>query len=113
MSQHRYGYAVEAVNNDVAFDTARVLKHDLRAGTVEQHDFANGGRPGEFVFVPGEGATSEDDGYLMGFVYDPTRDSSDFVVLDAHDVAGAPVATVALPQRVPYGFHGNWVADPR
>jgi carotenoid cleavage dioxygenase len=112
MSQHRYGYTVEAVNTDTAFDTARLLKHDLRRGTSEQHDFAAGGRPGEFVFVPAADATSEDDGYLMGYVYDPTRDSSDFVVLDASNVGADPVATVHLPQRVPYGFHGNWVPDP-
>jgi carotenoid cleavage dioxygenase-like enzyme len=47
----------------------------------------------------------------MGYVYDPTRDSSDFVVLNAHDIAAEPIATVALPQRVPFGFHGNWLAD--
>jgi carotenoid cleavage dioxygenase len=111
MSPHRYGYAVEAVNTESAFDTARVIKHDLRAGTSESHDFGAGGHPGEFVFVPSEGATAEDDGYLMGYVYDATRDASDFVVLDASAVAAEPIATVALPQRVPYGFHGNWVPD--
>jgi carotenoid cleavage dioxygenase len=111
MSQHRYGYAVEAVNTETGFDTTRILKHDLRAGTTEAHDFGRAGHAGEFVFVPAGSATSEDDGYLMGFVYDAAQDTSDFVVLDAHDVAAAPIAAVRLPQRVPYGFHGNWVAD--
>jgi carotenoid cleavage dioxygenase len=111
MSQHRYGYAVEAVNTKTAFDTAALLKHDLRTGTTEEHRFANRGQPGEFVFVPADGATSEDDGYLMGYVYDPTRDSSDFVVLNASEIAADPIATVRLPQRVPFGFHGNWIAD--
>jgi carotenoid cleavage dioxygenase len=113
MSPHRYGYAVETVASDTSFDTARLLKHDLRAGTSEAHDFGPGGHPGEFVFVPADGATAEDDGYLMGFAYDATRDASDFVVLDARSVSADAVATVPLPQRVPYGFHGNWVPDPR
>jgi len=39
------------------------------------------------------------------------RDGSDLVILDASDFTASPVATVALPQRVPFGFHGSWVAD--
>jgi carotenoid cleavage dioxygenase len=33
------------------------------------------------------------------------------VVLDAADMSAAPLAEVALPQRVPHGFHGSWFAD--
>jgi carotenoid cleavage dioxygenase-like enzyme len=113
MSRHRYGYAVEAVNTDTAFDTTRVLKHDFHTGSTESHDFGGAGRAGEFVFVPSEGATSEDDGYLMGYVYDGGGDRSELVVLDATNVAASPVARVKLPQRVPFGFHGNWVPDAR
>jgi carotenoid cleavage dioxygenase len=47
----------------------------------------------------------------MGLVVDMRRNATDLVLLDAADVAGPPVATVALPQRVPLGFHGNWIAD--
>ena len=75
------------------------------------HDFGAGRAPGEFVFVPAAGGTSEDDGWLMGLVYDNATDRSDSQVLDAHDFTAAPVATVHLPQRVPFGFHGNWVGD--
>ena len=64
------------------------------------------------VFVPSARATSEDDGYLMGYVYDAATDTSDFVILDAHDFNAPAIATVHLPARVPYGFHGNWVVDP-
>jgi carotenoid cleavage dioxygenase len=47
----------------------------------------------------------------MSITYDRASDSSALVVLDATDFGGEPVATVQLPQRVPYGFHGNWIAD--
>ena len=47
----------------------------------------------------------------MAYVYDAARDGSDLVILDASRFSGPPVATIPLPQRVPFGFHGNWVAD--
>jgi carotenoid cleavage dioxygenase len=31
--------------------------------------------------------------------------------MDARDFARGYVARVKLPQRVPFGFHGNWVPD--
>jgi carotenoid cleavage dioxygenase len=44
-------------------------------------------------------------------VYDRAEDRSDVVVLDAQDFAGEPVATIHLPARVPFGFHGSWLPD--
>ena len=64
------------------------------------------------MFVAREGSTAEDDGYLLMYVYDKTTDTSEFVVLDARDVAADPLARVPLPQRVPFGFHGSWIPDP-
>jgi carotenoid cleavage dioxygenase len=110
-SKHRFGYAVHTPDTERAFDGAQYLKHDLAAGTTAVHHFGPGRVPGEFVFVPSARATSEDDGYLMGFVYDAGRDASDYVIIDAHDFTQPEIATVRLPVRVPFGFHGNWVAD--
>ena len=67
---------------------------------------------GEGVFVPRSADAAEDDGWVLSIVYDAGSDSSDLVVLDAQDFSGEPVASVRLPQRVPFGFHGNWVPDP-
>jgi carotenoid cleavage dioxygenase-like enzyme len=74
------------------------------------HDFGTGREPAEAVFAPGTGG-GEDRGYLMTYVYDAARDSSDFVILAADDFTAEPVATVPLPQRVPFGFHGSWIPD--
>jgi carotenoid cleavage dioxygenase len=65
------------------------------------------------VFVAKEGATDEDDGWLLSLSYDPARDASDLVIIDAADFLGPEVGRVHLPQRVPFGFHGNFVTDPR
>jgi carotenoid cleavage dioxygenase len=49
----------------------------------------------------------------MSLVYDAGTDRSELVVLPAADPSEEPVARVLLPNRVPLGFHGNWVPDAR
>jgi carotenoid cleavage dioxygenase-like enzyme len=53
-----------------------------------------------------------DEGWILTYVYDATRDGSDLVILDAAAFTAKPVATVGLPQRVPFGFHGSWISGP-
>jgi carotenoid cleavage dioxygenase len=65
----------------------------------------------EPVFVPRSEGAAEDDGWLMAYAYDRSRNGTDVMIFHAQDLAAGPVATVALPQRVPFGFHGNWVPD--
>jgi carotenoid cleavage dioxygenase len=60
----------------------------------------------EFVHAPKHAEAAEDDGWLMGFVYDKARNGSDFWILDAATLETQ--ARVALPRRVPQGFHGSW-----
>jgi carotenoid cleavage dioxygenase-like enzyme len=59
--------------------------------------------------VPRTGSVAEGDGYLMALVnrYDEMR--SDLLILDAADIAGEPIATLALPLRLRNGLHGTWV----
>ena len=108
--RHRYGYAT-ALDISVDSDWAQssLLKHDLARGITEVHDLGPGRAASEGVFVAA--GPGEDEGYVLATVYDAARDGSDLVVLDASDFAAPPVATVRLPQRVPFGFHGNWVPD--
>jgi len=106
---HRYGYAVER-GGDRGAETS-LLKYDLHRGVTTIHDFGTGRAPSEPVFVPASPTAAEDDGWLLTYVYDAARDSSDLVILRADDFTGKPVTTVALPQRVPFGFHGSWLPE--
>ena len=74
-------------------------------------DHGPGRAAGEPVFVVRPGGQEEDDGWLVTFVHDGNTGSAEFVVIDAQDFARGYVARVKLPQRVPFGFHGNWVPD--
>ena len=103
---NRFGYAVASFGEENS-----LVKYDLVSDSSAAHDFGRDQIPGEAVFVPREAGTNEDDGWLLAYVYDKPSDSSSFVVLDAADIAAAPIASVKLPQRVPFGFHGSWIAD--
>ena len=87
------------------------MRYDLERGTAEEHSFGTASEPGgpaEAAFAPALDA-GELSGWYLSYVYDPARDGSDLVIIDASDFQGKPVAQVQLPQRVPYGFHGNWI----
>jgi carotenoid cleavage dioxygenase-like enzyme len=93
--------------------SSNLIRYDRDRGTAELHRFENDrtAAPGEAVFVPADSGGDEAAGWYLTYVYDPARDGSDLVIVDASDFEGEPVARVRLPQRVPHGFHGNWVAD--
>lgn len=104
---YRYAYTV-GVSDDLQAATP-LIRHDLHTGEVIERFFGPRSVAGEFVFVPRQGGTAEDDGWLMGLVYDGLTELSQLVVLDARDLTGPPQAVVHLGARVPMGFHGNWI----
>ena len=109
---YRYAYTMALpLDRDPAFmGDSRLFKHDLEAGTRETHDFGEGKMPGEFVFVPASATSAEDEGWLVGFVIDAEKKTTDFVILDARNFTGAPQATITIPVQIPPGFHGNFIA---
>lgn len=98
----------------VAVGANKLVRYDLTSGSAVEHAFGTAaapGGPGEAVFVPSaSGPADESSGWYIGYVYDPARDGSDLVIIDASDFGGKPVARIKLPHRVPYGFHGNWIS---
>jgi carotenoid cleavage dioxygenase-like enzyme len=107
--KNRYTYAARFRVEDMpTFDGE--MKYDNETGAIEMHYFGDDAESGEAVFVPRIGATSEDDGYVICFVYDRKTGSSDCQILDAQKWAADPVARIKIPQRVPHGFHAAWVS---
>ena len=107
--KHRYGYTAEFGNGEPAATAFR--KYDLQTGQSTAHELGAGRAGGEPVFVPAAGASAEDDGYLLSFVYDGPSNKSELIIVDASNMGADPVARVHLPVRVPAGFHGSWVGD--
>ena len=99
-----------------------VVKHDLETGVERVHAFPPGHFGGEPVFAPaggggGGGSTgggAEDEGFLLTFVTDERRQTSELFVIDARDehfAAAPPRCRLRMPRVVPYGFHGTWLPD--
>jgi carotenoid cleavage dioxygenase-like enzyme len=47
----------------------------------------------------------------MTYVSDLANGNAEVLILHSQDLSGGPVARIHIPQRVPLGFHGNWVPD--
>jgi carotenoid cleavage dioxygenase-like enzyme len=87
----------------------------IQAFKLPPHQFAQEAR-----FVPRQSAISEDDGFLLFYVFDESQldeygeckpdATSDLWVLDARDMQTL-ICQIHLPTRVPYGLHGNWFSE--
>ncbi|MEU9715055.1 carotenoid oxygenase family protein [Streptomyces sp. NPDC047976] len=106
-SDHRYSYAIAFPG--AGLSGYHTVKLDSRTGRETLLAHGEGRMPGEAVFVPAEGGSAEDDGYLLTIVSDVAADASELLVLDAGDLS--TVAAVELPRRVPAGIHGDWIPD--
>jgi carotenoid cleavage dioxygenase len=106
--KNRFGYtAAFAPNLPVA---EGFMKYDLDNDSSEFHDL-KGGQGSEPVFVKDPNGSSEDDGWVLSYVYQPEENKSEVVIVDSRAFDQEPVARIHLPVRVPAGFHGNWVPD--
>jgi carotenoid cleavage dioxygenase-like enzyme len=85
--------------------------------SIQCFKMPNGWYAQEARLVPRSPAKSEDDGYLLFYAFDESQlnadgscsdhSASELWVLDAKTMSDV-VCRVRLPQRVPYGFHGNF-----
>ena len=109
--KNRYGYTAPLVADDGTRGPLfeGIIKYDLESGKHVMHRHGRERFGGEPVFVPRPGDSSEDAGWLVTFVHDHLEERSELVVVDAQHLDQEPVARVLIPQRVPYGFHGDWV----
>lgn len=117
----RFGYAA-STRADGAVVGSGLVRYDLETGKRDVFDGRGTCLPSEAVFVPashGSAAAlppdradpSEGDGWLLAFLHDRACGPSEFAIFDATRIASGPIARVKLPQRIPLGFHGSFVAD--
>jgi len=108
-SKNRYAYFAETEGKYDGFGFFdALLSADLATGTRMRYRPGRGGLLMEPVFAPARDDAPEGEGYILTLIYRPDTNTSDLLILDAMDISRGPLATVKLPTRIPFGFHGNW-----
>ncbi|WCJ27415.1 9-cis-epoxycarotenoid dioxygenase chloroplastic [Euphorbia peplus] len=82
-------------------------KVDLFTGEVKKFIYGDKKFGGEPFFLPSNDPDGEDDGYIMCFVHDEKKWKSELQIINAKSLEVE--ATVKMPSRVPYGFHGTFI----
>lgn len=108
LREHNFGYYATTRGLD-EWLTDGLAKHDFQGGQTTVIPTGDLISPSEPVFVPRESGSSEDDGWVLSLWWNPVTRLSELMIHDALHFGTDPVARVKLNQRVPMGFHGNWV----
>ncbi|KAL5771953.1 hypothetical protein ACOSP7_011561 [Xanthoceras sorbifolium] len=83
-------------------------KVDLSTGDVKKYIYGDGKYGGEPFFLPKDAnCENEDDGFIIAFVHDEKTGKSELQIVNAMNLQLE--ASIKLPSRVPYGFHGTFV----
>jgi carotenoid cleavage dioxygenase len=85
-----------------------VVKHDLETGRSATLSFGENRFGSEAPFAPRIGAGDEDDGYLVSFVTDENKGTSECILIDCKRFADGPVCRIALPHKICSGTHAHW-----
>ncbi|KDP27683.1 hypothetical protein JCGZ_19722 [Jatropha curcas] len=82
-------------------------KVDLSTGETKKYIYGDNKYGGEPLFLPDSNSGKEDDGFILCFVHDEKEWKSELQIVNAKNLQLE--ATVKLPSRVPYGFHGTFI----
>lgn len=102
-------------------DIEEIVSSDDPNDAIKVFTMPKGWYTQEPRFVPRKESGSEDDGWLLAYVFDentqlaadgePKIDAKSALwIIDAKNMIDV-VAKIRLPQRVPYGLHGNWISE--
>ncbi|MES1971737.1 MAG: carotenoid oxygenase family protein [Pseudomonadota bacterium] len=104
--KHRYIYSTTAKPGWFLFNG--FVKHDLETGESWEVRLPEGRYASEAPFAPRTNAVDEDDGYLVSFITDENRGTSECVLIDCKRFSDGPVCRIALPHKICSGTHAHW-----
>lgn len=104
-----YGYLALIDETGTTLRAKGLARYDLKTYDRQDLMFPAGCYGYEPCFAPRDSSVREDDGYVLGFVSDTAKGTSQLWVTKADDFEAGPIARIQLPRRVPPGFHGRWI----
>ena len=104
--RHHHAYVMTAKPGWFLFDG--MTRIDFDSGALQSWKWPDGVYGSESPLAPRTGATAEGDGYVVTFVSDTVRDTSECQVFDARHIDAGPIARIALPERICAGTHACW-----
>lgn len=105
--KYRYVYSVQSKPGWFLFNG--FVKHDLETGESEEVHLEEGRYASEAPFAPRLNAQSEDDGYLVSFIIDENKGTSECILIDAKKFSEGPVCRIKIPHKMCSGTHSTWV----
>ncbi len=105
---HRYLYMGTTNGSVKNAPLQALIKRDMKTGEEQIWSAAPRGFGGEPLFVPRPGASAEDDGWVLLWIYNAAGDRTELTLFNAQDITTGPVTTLKLTHHVPYGLHGSF-----
>lgn len=113
VNRHKLGRKTQFAYLAIAEPWPRVsgfAKVDLISGEVSRFIYGENKYGGEPFFLPRDpNSEREDDGYILAFVHNEKEWTSELQIVNAATLKLE--ASIQLPSRVPYGFHGTFISS--
>ena len=107
---YRHGWFAAQTRNPGGMKFDALAHFDTTTGARTLYSVPEGDGIGEPIFVPRSADAAEGDGWLLSVAYLGAENKGELQVFDALDIPAGPIGRARVPRRVPYGFHGNWLA---
>ena len=103
-----YRYAYSTTSKPGWFLFNGFVKQDMLTGDSWSLQLPEGVYGSEVPFASRVGAVDEDDGYLVSFVTDENRGTSECILIDCKRFEEGPICRIALPHKISSGTHAHW-----
>jgi carotenoid cleavage dioxygenase-like enzyme len=110
--KQKHGWYTSLVDDVQQYGLWNTVNHyNFEKGVEESYYAGKHHYVGESLFTPKHENSPEGVGYIMTIRYNLMENRSEVIILDAQNVSAGPIATIEVPRRIEYDFHGSIIRD--